>query len=148
MPLTLQLRRARIPSGADVMVRRGKCIGPSLPRRVAAARIAHLPSARKSVPRGGDFALGLGFVGLIFLVFPASLGLSDRIEDHVSVFRVGAADSEARQHVWHVAIRTPAYGRCTDLFRVFILTEAATLMICDDRGSCACRCCGRVSPHA
>lgn len=58
------------------MVRRGKCIGPSLPRRVAVSRIAHLPSARKSVPPAGDFALAFGFVGLIFLVFPASLGLS------------------------------------------------------------------------
>jgi hypothetical protein len=51
----------------------------------------------------------LGFVGLIFLVFPASLGLSGRIEDHVTVFRVGTADSEARQQVRHVAIRAPAY---------------------------------------
>ena len=58
------------------MVRRGKCIGPSLPRRVAASRIAHLPSARKSVPPAGDFAVAFGFVGLIFLVFPASLGLT------------------------------------------------------------------------
>jgi hypothetical protein len=30
---------------------------------------------------------------LISLVFPASLGLSGRIEDHVTVFRVGTADS-------------------------------------------------------
>jgi hypothetical protein len=69
-------------------------------------------------PPAGDFALASGFVGLIFLVFPASLGLSDRIEDHVTVFRVGAVDSEARPHVRHVEIRTPVYRRCTNLFRV------------------------------
>jgi len=49
-------------------------------------------------PPAGDFALALGFVGLIFLVFPASLGLSGRIEDHVTVFRVGTADSYEHPH--------------------------------------------------
>jgi hypothetical protein len=41
-------------------------------------------------PPAGDFALAFGFVGLIFLLFPASLGLSDRIEDYFTVFQSGA----------------------------------------------------------
>ena len=61
-------------------------------------------------PPAGDLALALGFVGLIFLTFPASLGRSGRIGDHVTVFWV-TADSEARQHVRHVETRTPAYMR-------------------------------------
>ena len=39
-------------------------------------------------PPAGKFALSSGFVGLIFLIFPASLGLSDRTEDHVTLFRL------------------------------------------------------------
>lgn len=111
LPLTLQLRRARTTSGAPcwcVVVN----IDPSLPRRIAAPRIAHLQRRRKSDPIG-YFALAFGFVRLIFLVFPASVRRSDRSENHFTVFRAGADTSGP-------------------IPKFFILIEAATLIMRDD----------------
>ena len=99
-------------------------------------------------PPVGDFALASGFVGLIFLVFPASLGLS-------TGSKVTLPCSGLEQPIRKVVSTcgTSRYERwCTDgapvFFEFFILIDVATPMLRDDCGSSACRCCGRVSPHA